>query len=329
MRHPSSLLLTSLPIAAALALSLGCPSRSGGKAPETPAAHEVPKVAAPDPLAPAPAPLVLPVEQPKPRTARPRLAKAVATPHLTPAPAAATVSATPAVPTSPAPPAPGANPSPAPAAGHPPTVPALAPPQAAALLAPSAQPTSAAPTKAAATAKASYRRIVESYGAQLALVSPTNGGLRLAAGGPSVALGVSMVWNLPKGLRLRPRLDYTVFASETRTSTAAPLSQTLSTRVSSLGLGADFLLPMGSRWGVGLAVSEIRWSVASTNTVTPTLGGSMTLSGTSHWTRLGYGPVVTFKASEHLEVEFRALSSHYGYENQPASTATVGLLWRF
>jgi hypothetical protein len=170
---------------------------------------------------------------------------------------------------------------------------------------------------------------VASYGAQLALVFPTNGGLRLAAGGPSVALGLNTVWSLPKGLRLRPRLDYTVFTGETRTSTAAPLPQTLNTRVSSLALGADLLVPLDNRWSLGLAVSEIRWSVASTNTVTPTLGGSMTLSGTSHWTRLGYGPVVTFKVSDHLEVEARALSSHFGYENQPASTATVGLLWRF
>jgi hypothetical protein len=163
----------------------------------------------------------------------------------------------------------------------------------------------------------------------MALTTPTNGGLRLAAGGPSVALGVSMVWNLPMGLRLRPRLDYTVFASETRSSTAPPLPQTLNTRVSSLALGADLLVPLDNRWSLGLAVSEIRWSVASTNTVTPTLGGSMTLSGTSHWTRLGLGPVVTFKASEHLEVEARALSSHYGYQNQPANSATLGLLWRF
>ena len=186
-----------------------------------------------------------------------------------------------------------------------------------------------AAAKAEAKAKASYQRVVASYGAQMALVSPSNGGLRLAAGGPGVALGLHTVWTLPRGLRLRPRLDYTMFAGVTRSSTASPLPQTLDTRVTSLALGVDLLYPIGARWSVGLAVAETRWSVASTNTVNPTIGGSLTVSGTSHWGRMAYGPVLTFKVSEHLEIEARALSSHYGYQNQPATTATVGLLWRF
>ena len=333
--------------AALLALLVGCPSKSGGQGGEAPPALP-PQAGAPAPVVPvpvvpvAPAPVV-PVEVPKVRIVRPRLAKpappskalAPATPAASallsaPTPVPAPVVAAPASASAPVVVA-AAAPVPAPVTAAAPA-PAVAPASLAAVApTPSAAP--APPTKAAlkaaATAKAAYRRLVASYGAQLALVSPTNGGLRLAAGGPSVALGVHMVWNLPKGLRLRPRLDYTVFTGETRSSTAPPLPQTLNTRVSSLALGADLLVPLGPRWSVGLAVSEIRWSVASTNTVTPTLGGSLTLSGTSHWTRLGYGPVVTFKASEHLEVELRALSSHYGYENQPASTATVGLLWRF
>ena len=161
------------------------------------------------------------------------------------------------------------------------------------------------------------------------VVSPTNGGLRLAAGGPSLAVGLHGTWTFPGGLQLRPRLDYTVFASETRTSTAPPLPQTLDTKVSSLALGVDLLYPLGPRWSLGLAVAEIRWSVASTNTVTSTLGGSMSLSGTAHWVRPGIGPVLTFKATDHLEIEVRSLSSRYGYQNQPASTASLGLLWRF
>ena len=171
--------------------------------------------------------------------------------------------------------------------------------------------------------------ILRAYGAQMAVSTPTNGGLCLTAGGPSVVLGLHAVWTLPKGLRLRPRLDYTVFAGEARSSTAAPLPQRLDTRVSSLALGVDLLVPISNRWSLGLEVAETRWSVASTNTVTPTLGGNMTLSGTSHWVRLAYGPVLTFKVKEHLEVEARALNSHYGYQNQPATTAAVGLLWRF
>ena len=279
MRRPPSLLLTGLPTSVVLALLLGCPSKSGGKGVEVPPAAPS-QTSAPAPMVTAPAiqpTPVAPVEAPKARRARPRPAQPVppAKTIAAPPPAASAQLVAPALVPMPV----AAAPATAPAA------PASAPaPVTAAAPVPTAAP--APPTKAAlkadAKAKASYRRLVASYGAQMALVFPTNGGLRLAAGGPSVALGLNTVWNLPKGLRLRPRLDYTVFASETRTSTAPP-----------------------------------------------TLGGSMTLSGTSHWTRLGYGPVVTFKVSDHLEVEARALSSHYGYENQPASTATVGLLWRF
>ena len=329
MHRPPSFLLTGLPLVA-LALLLGCPSKSGGQHLEQPMlAPPLASLPALKPVLPAPvqkslASLAAP---PKSRTAQvfrkpaALLATAVGAPapqHLAPqAPVSAPVSQAAAPPS-----------GPVPATPAPPVVPLPAVPSP---LSDRAQ-TAPAATKAAlheAKAKASSRRLVASYGAQLALVFPTNGGLRLAAGGPSVALGLNTVWRLPKGLRLRPRLDYTVFTGETRTSTAAPLPQTLNTRVSSLALGADLLVPLDNRWSLGLAVSEIRWSVASTNTVTPTLGGSMTLSGTSHWTRLGFGPVVTFKVSDHLEVEARALSSHFGYENQPASTATVGLLWRF
>jgi hypothetical protein len=297
-----------------LILLLGCPAKTTGKQPGVealPPAISVPPAAVPVP----PAPAAQPAAPIKARLARlPRKPKVpVSALRRLPAAEASVAPALP--PPQLVPPAP--------------SLAVVTPPVAVPIAAPAASSPATPASPAAPKAKAAYRRLVASYGAQLALVSPTNGGLRLAAGGPSVALGVNMVWSLPKGLRLRPRLDYTVFTGETRSSTAPPLPQTLNTRVSSLALGADLLVPLGPRWSVGLAVSEIRWSVASTNTVTPTLGGSLTLSGTSHWMRLGYGPVVTFKASEHLEVELRALSSHYGYENQPASTATVGLLWRF
>ena len=350
MRRPPSLLLTGLPTVAVLALLLGCPSKPDRKGTAPPAAPEVPNAAAPvaptpapvSPVPVAPAPAPAPVALAKPRPARPRPAKAVvAKPSppaavLAPAPPSSPLPA--AAPTAPsAPPAPPAPPLAATSATAVATAPAppatVAPPALAPTRpltsAPPASPTPEAALKTAAKAKASYRRLVASYGAQMALVTPTNGGLRLAAGGPSVALGLHLVWNLPLGLQLRPRLDYTVFASETRSSTAPPLPQTLDTKVSSLALAVDLLLPLSPRWSLGLAVAEIRWSVASTNTVAPTLGGSMTLSGTSNWTRLAVGPVLTFKVSEHLDVEARVLNGHFGYQNQPANTATLGLLWRF
>ena len=237
MHRPPSFLLTGLPLVA-LALLLGCPSKSGGQHLEQPMlAPPLASLPALKPVLPAPvqkslASLAAP---PKSRTAQvfrkpaALLATAVGAPapqHLAPqAPVSAPVSQAAAPPS-----------GPVPATPAPPVVPLPAVPSP---LSDRAQ-TAPAATKAAlheAKAKASSRRLVASYGAQLALVFPTNGGLRLAAGGPSVALGLNTVWRLPKGLRLRPRLDYTVFTGETRTSTAAPLPQTLNTRVSSLALG--------------------------------------------------------------------------------------------
>ena len=306
-----------------LALVLGCPSNSGGKgapipAPAAPAAIPVP---VPPPAAtPAPLAAAIPVKRrPAAPASRVPVRKALA-----PAP----------------PPRPTSAPNPA-RALSPPIVPSLLPVPTPPLAAVAAPPPMPVEIKKPDPLPASQQPPVPSpgpvpwagspwaYGFQATLVFPSNGGLRTTAGSPSVALGLSGVWSLPKGLRLRPRFDYTVFAGETRSSTAAPLPQVLNTHVSSLALGFDLLVPLGARWSLGLAVSEVRWSVASTNTVTSVLGGSTTFSGTSHWTRLALGPVLTFKVSDHIEVEGRALSSHYGYQNQPANTAAVGLVWRF
>jgi len=59
--------------------------------------------------------------------------------------------------------------------------------------------------------------------------------------------------------------------------------------VSSLAFGADGLWSLPHGWSLGLAVAEVRWAVASTNSISPTQGGTMTQSGTAHWLRLGYG----------------------------------------
>ena len=324
IRPRYSALMTGVSLVAVLASLLGCPSKSGGNSLASPEAQPQVAQEVPKPTPPLGSAVILEAA-PKVR-ARSWSSKAPSK-HLAPAPAAVLPAAL--VP-APAPVTQAQVSLSAPAPTHPA---AVVPPQVAPVSPPSpappAPPATPASLKAEAKAKAAYRRLEASYGAQMALASPTNGGLRLAASGPSAALGLHLVLDLPKAPRVRFRLDYTVFPGATRTNTAPPLPQTLDTRISSLALGADLLLPLGSRWSLGLAVSELRWSVASTNTLTPTLGGSMTRSGTAHWTRLGYGPVLTCKVSEHLEIEGRLLNSHYGYENQPANTATVGLLWRF
>ena len=168
-----------------------------------------------------------------------------------------------------------------------------------------------------------------SFGAQAALVFPVSAQLRLTAGGPGVSLGLHGTWVLAGGHELRPRVDLATYASQNQTTSAPVTPQSLDTRVRTLALGADYLYRLDDHWAVGVGVQELRWSVASTNRVTPTPGNTVSVSGTAHWWRLGLGPVLTCRLTRHLEAEVRYLVSHYGQENQPANAASCGLLWRF
>ena len=166
-------------------------------------------------------------------------------------------------------------------------------------------------------------------GAQVALVFPASPDLRTTAGAPGLSLGLHGTWAFAGGHELRPRVDVTTYSSQNRIANGSATPQSLDTRVRSLALGADYLYRLDDRWAVGVGVQELRWSVASTNRVTPTPGNTVSVSGTAHWWRLGLGPVLTCRLSRHVEAEVRYLVSHYGQENQPANAASCGLLWRF
>ncbi len=168
------------------------------------------------------------------------------------------------------------------------------------------------------------------FGAQAALVVSASPDLRLTAGSPGLSLGLHGTWAFAPGHELRPRVDVVAFPGRNQTTSGPVTPQSLDTRVRSLALGADYLRRLDDRWAVGVGIQELRWSVASTNRVTPTPGAApVSVSGTAHWWRLGLGPVLTCRLSRHLEAEVRATFSRYGQENQPANAASCGLLWRF
>ncbi len=169
----------------------------------------------------------------------------------------------------------------------------------------------------------------EAFGAQAALVFPVSSQLRLTAGSPGLSLGLHGTWTFAGGHELRPRVDLATFPGRNQTTSAPVTPQSLDTRVRTLALGADYLYRLDDRWAVGVGVQELRWSVASTNRVSPVPGSSVSASGTTHWWRLGLGPVLTCRLSRHLEAEVRTTFSRYGQENQPANAASCGLLWRF
>ncbi len=168
-----------------------------------------------------------------------------------------------------------------------------------------------------------------SFGAQAALVFPVSPDLRTTAGAPGLSLGLHGTWAFVGGHELRPRVDLATYGNQNRIANGSATPQSLDTRVRTLALGADYLYRLDDRWAVGVGVQELRWSVASTNRVSPVPGSSVSASGTTHWWRLGLGPVLTCRLSRHLEAEVRTTFSRYGQENQPANAASCGLLWRF
>jgi hypothetical protein len=172
-------------------------------------------------------------------------------------------------------------------------------------------------------------------GIQVAVTAPANSTLRYVAGAPGFGLGIHDTWAIPgrsdRNL-IRPRADYAQYLETTQTSSLEGLSQAIHAQLSSLSLGADYLCRISgsrSRLYGGLGISEIRWAVASRNVVTAPQGGSVTLTGTAHWWRLGLGPVVNWRVSEQLVAEARVTFSRYDQQNLPANTGSIGLLWHF
>ncbi len=167
------------------------------------------------------------------------------------------------------------------------------------------------------------------WGAQVGLVLPVSTDLRLTTAMPAASLGLHGTWFQSGSLRIRPRADYTWFTENTQRTSDAVLTQSIDTRVTSLALGADFLYLVAGGVAVGAGIYEIHWQVRSTNRLSLPSTGTATVSGTSSWWRLGLGPVIDVRVSEHLEIDGRLVFSRYGAENQTATTASLGLLWHF
>ena len=169
-------------------------------------------------------------------------------------------------------------------------------------------------------------------GVQIGVVVPTSPDLKLTTGSPSGAVGFHLDLPMTDFLAIRPRLDAQFFGQGQQHSQDTTLDQTLKTRVSTLGIGADALVPLvglSKSMRVGISIQELRWQVASVNTVRILTGGTSEVSGTSTWWRFAWGPVVAFQVNDQLEIEGRLSLSRYGQENQPANTAAIGVLWHF
>lgn len=169
-------------------------------------------------------------------------------------------------------------------------------------------------------------------GVQVGVVVPTSPDLKLTTGSGNGGIGLHMDVPVADFLLIRPRLDAQFFGQGQQHSQDTTLDQTLKTRVCTLGIGADALIPLvglSKSMRVGISIQELRWQVASVNTVRVLTGGTSEVSGTSTWWRFAWGPAFAFQVTDQLEIEGRLSLSRYGQENQPANTAVIGVLWHF
>jgi hypothetical protein len=172
-----------------------------------------------------------------------------------------------------------------------------------------------------------------SFGVQVAALAPVAGDLPTTTGFPvSGSIGLHADWRLGTRQTIRPRVDAALFWEGQQTGTVPPLTQELSTRVSSVGIGADYLFRLGGeegRFAVGAHVAAIRWAVSTSSTVAVAGAGASSASDTSSWWRPGAGLVCEYRLGRQLAAEGRLIFSSYGHERLAANTASLGLLWGF
>jgi len=170
------------------------------------------------------------------------------------------------------------------------------------------------------------------WGAQVGLVQPGSGDLKVTAGsGPHILLGFHGEWTWDGQQALRTRLDVTFFSRGHQQGELPGLHQELWTRVTADSLGVEYLVrprALGGRWALGAGLYAIRWTVESRQLL-QTSGGTFAPSGSSHWTRQGLGLLAGYRWTPQAETELRFVSSHLGYQNQPARSTSLSLIWHF
>jgi len=169
-------------------------------------------------------------------------------------------------------------------------------------------------------------------GVQAGFAIPAGDDLRITTGSAlNPALGIHLTWEIGESNILRPRLDLWRFTRGYQ-QVLTPQPQEIRTNVSAFTLGGDYLFRTGGphgRWSVGAGLYLILWSVKSTNRLSFGEAGEAQASGTSRWTRVGFGPLATYRLGAHVEAEARFVFSRYGYEDLAANLGTVGFLYRF
>lgn len=168
------------------------------------------------------------------------------------------------------------------------------------------------------------------WGLQAGLMAPLQTDLKIVTGsGLNPLGGLHLDWNLSRSQTLRTRVDAGFFSSTDQSASTASFQQTIHTRFRNVSLGAEYLFrPGGGPLTLGPGIYLIRWMAHSTNSfVTPT--GTFNPSGTSTWTREGFGVAAGLRLSRHLETEARITLSHDGYENMPTRMGSFNLVWQF
>lgn len=157
--------------------------------------------------------------------------------------------------------------------------------------------------------------------------------LRLTTGNfPSFSVGGYGQFLLRGSHQLRPVGEWLYFSTGRQDIQTSSQSQTIRTNVRAVLMGGEYLYRfkgLAQRLSVGGGFYLVRWSVHSVDELQLAAGGNAEASGNSHWNRPGEGPVVSYRISQHLELQGRWIHSNYGYEHIPINVVTLGAGWRF
>lgn len=147
-------------------------------------------------------------------------------------------------------------------------------------------------------------------------------------GKPGFQIGTRSTYRWDERQALRLTLDHIAFPEGRQTRLRPGLGQDLRTTVKGQGLGALYVLRL-DRFDVGAGLAWTRWTVDSRNTLDDTRGNSLTHSGSSTWSKVGFTASLGLPLEKGWTVEGRFLASQYGHEDAPVRMMSLNAVWTF
>lgn len=168
-----------------------------------------------------------------------------------------------------------------------------------------------------------------SFGLQAGLGMAVGSDLRATTEGkPGFQIGARGTYRWDERQSLRLTADHLAFPEGRQTRTLPGLGQTLQTTVTGQSLGTLYVCRL-DRFEVGAGLAWTRWTVDSRNTLDDTRGNSLTHTGSSSWSKVGFTASLGLPLGKGWTVEGRFLASQYGHEDAPVRMTSLNAVWTF